>query len=160
MSSINDNLRDALDAIVTGDLDGHTPDQIARLEARLNANADARASLADVVPAVEPALHAAVEVPPDDVWEDVWQRIDESVSAEPQPLLLRLWRPLTAVAACVLMVGFWSMGNKPAVADWPVEWAQEVEIDELEVSEGATPLVAAVGSEDPVPVIWVIDDES
>ena len=159
MSSMNDKLREALDAIVAGDLDAPSPDQIARLEARVNANPDVRARLAGIVPPIEPALRAAVQPPPKRVWEDVWRRVDEAVSAAPAPRVLRLWRPLTAAAACVLMVGLWNIGRGPTVADWPVEWARDVEINELEVLEGCTPFVAAVGADSPVSVIWVLDDE-
>ena len=165
MENESDDIRVALEALDTGRLDDLSPAQLARLEAYLNEDAPAAASLAEQVPPVTPELQNAVPLPSAEDWQQVWHRIAAATApaqARPQrPLVLRLWPPVAAAAAvCLLTVGVWTFTRPSPGADWPVEWAHEVEVNALELPAGGTPLVLAAGSEDTIPVIWVIDEGS
>lgn len=149
-----------LEALAAGWLDSLSPEQIARLETHLNANPTAADQLADRTPTVEPVLHTGVEHPPAEAWESVWENI-ESATARPitwLPRLLRLWQPLAAVAACLLMVGIWYFNREAAPAPWPVEWAREMEINDLQVFEGSMPFVLSAGNDGTISMIWVIEN--
>ena len=158
MNNANDDFRTALDAIAAGKLDAMTPEQVARLETQIDQAPELADRLAGIKPAVEPGFRLAVEPPPEDVWERVWQRVNAAASSTRRHVW-RLWRPLAVAAACVLMVGLWN-ARGPALQEGPVEWARDVEIDDLEVFDGATPFVLAAGADSPVSVIWLLDEES
>lgn len=172
MSHSRDNLDQALRAAVAGDLDTLRPEQVARLEAVLNDEPGVAAHLADRRLAPDPQLAGALgqadraAAPAADTWERVWERIDAAGQRTPLrgaragARILRLWRPLAAAAACLLMAGFWRLGTAMPERPWPLQLATEVEINELEVYDGATSFVVSTGGEGGFDIIWVLEDES
>ena len=151
-----------LDALAAGELDALSPQQIERLEACVHSQPEAAERLAEQTPPIEPLFRISAESPSEDVWERLWQRVEAGAPARGRGFrrrLLQLWRPMLAAATVALLVGFWDRARPPAQPDWPVEWAREVEINELEVSEGAAPFVLVGGMDDSVSVIWVLDAE-
>lgn len=160
MNDGNADIQESLDALAADGLDALSPRQVARLEARLNTDAELAARIADRSPMVEPSFRVGGEPPPAEAWEQVWQRINAAAASRHTAgwRTLRLWRPLAAAAAaCVLMVGLWSVGRGAKAQPWPVEWAHDVEINELEVLDGRMPFVLAGGA-NAVPVIWVLEN--
>ena len=154
------DIQTELEALSAGRLDSLSPEQITRLETHLNANPEVADQLADSMPAVEPVLHAGLEHPSAEAWESVWENI-ESATVRPTtmlPRLLRLWQPLAAVAACLLMVGIWHYSHEAAPEPWPVEWAQEMEINDLQVFDGGIPFVLSAGNDSTISMIWVIEN--
>jgi len=174
MSRAPGNLDEALRAVAAGDLDALQPDQVARLEAILNEEPSVAARLADHVPAVDARLArvlARVEqgvTPGMAAWERAWERIDAVAPAavarvdavRRRALVLRLWKPLAAVAACLVMAALWRAGSPRPREEWPMQLATDVEINALEVSDGATPFVISDGGEHAVQIIWVVEDQS
>ena len=154
----------ALAAAEAGKLDSLTPEQIARLEAFLNATPAAAARLAAQTAAPELALQAPAPALTPASWTRVWATIDAAgaIAASPPKILkLRFWRPLLAAAAvCALLVGWWSLSQATSQPEWPVAWATYIEINDLEVSDDATPLVVGTESEGSIPIIWVLEGGS
>ncbi|MFH1747548.1 MAG: hypothetical protein ABIG44_10940 [Planctomycetota bacterium] len=161
MNDAHNDIQELLKLVEAGRLDALSPEQITLLEARVNADPELAAVLEDQQPPVEPWLAESVEEPDADAWENLWQQVDGQSTPSRHIFtrrFIRLWAPLSAVAAaCVLMVGLWSFNRGADPADWPVEWADSVEINELEVSGDRLPLVMAAGS-NAVPVIWVLEN--
>lgn len=161
------NLDAALRALERGDLDSLSPEQVARLEEALNAEPAAAAWVGDLQPprdeplakllrqTEEPALPAAAE------WERVWERVAAERTGEKARRrvgrIIRLWQPLAAIAAGLVLVVAWRVGSAPREADWPVEIGGAYEIHDLEVGEGAVPFVFATGGEQRAEVIWVLE---
>lgn len=178
MSGTHDNLDDALRAAAAGNWDALTAQQVAGLESALNNDPALAAQLAGVVPPPDPRLAAGLDLldradlPSSVDWQRVWERIEAASArlsqAEPRPArrVLRLWKPLTAgavglaAAACLLVAVLWKHGHPPTDAPWPMQLATNVEIDQLEVGEGTTPLVLALGGDNGPEVIWLLPDES
>lgn len=172
MSHSRDNLDQALRAASAGDLHTLRPEQVARLEAVLNDEPGVAARLADRRLAPDPQLARALAqadraaAPAADTWEQVWERIDAAGRAAPLPgaqaraRILRLWRPFAAAAACLLMAGLWRLGAVMPKRPWPLQMATEVEINELEVYDGATSFVVSTGGKDGFEIIWVLEGES
>jgi len=152
------DIQATLDAIAAGELDALDPDQVQRVAAAVNADPALAARLAGIVPRVQPVHRAGVPQPSDAAWERVWQRIAVATVGQTRRRVLRLWRPALAAAACALLALIWNLGRAPAPEEWPVRWAQRVEINDLEVPAGVIPLVL-VGESDGVPGIWVLDDQ-
>lgn len=162
------SLADALKALAVGELDAMTPEQVRLAEAALNRDERLAAAFAGEQPRVEPRLAATLNeldrgaqpTPAD--WERVWVSIDV-VAARRGPTdagvarrILRAWRPLMAAAACLLLVLGWRVTQPAAVDSWPLQLAAEVEIDNLEVFQGATSFVVAVGGDNGGEIIWVL----
>ncbi len=172
MSARPENLDEALQAVMAGDLDALRPDQVAQLETLLNEEPAMAARLANRLAAPDALLADALAqaergaVPSAAVWEQAWERIDAAAPAMPatvgrrRALVIRLWKPLAAVAACLLMVAVWKISlATPQAEDWPMRLATDVQIDQLEVSEGSTPFIISDGAEHPVQIIWVLEDK-
>jgi hypothetical protein len=171
MSQSRDSLDAALRAAAAGDWDALTPEQVDRLERVLNDEPAVAARLANEKPELgSPLADSLVALdqrtpPAPRVWQDVWERIDAAAPAGMRrigqvgaPRILRLWKPLAAAAACILLTVFWTL--KPAAPEeWPLQLATNVEIDQLEVPEGATSFVISTGGENGIDVIWVLEDQ-
>ncbi len=162
------NLADALKALADGELDVLRPEQVRQVEAALNRDARLAAPFAGQQPRVEPHLAAALneldrsDQPTTADWERVWDNIDAAAARRGRPdagvarRVLRAWRPLMAAAACLLLVLGWRVTQPAAVEPWPLQLAAEVEIDSLEVFQGATSFVVAVGGDNGGEIIWVL----
>ncbi len=171
MSQSRDSLDAALWAAAAGDWDALTPEQVGRLERVLNDEPAVAARLADEKPELGSSLADSLVAldqrspPAPRVWQDVWERIDAAAPARMRrvgragaPWILRFWKPLAAAAACILLTVFWTLKPAPP-EEWPFELATHVEIDGLEVSEGATSFVVSAGGENAIEVIWVLEDQ-
>jgi len=160
MNQANDDIRAALEAVLAGRLDELTPEAVDRLEAYLNADPAAAAPLAERVPV--PRFRVPARAPSTGTWERMWGCIEKAAkpaAARPRIAgILRLWAPLGAAAACLLLAGLWQVGRSAQPA-WPITWAHEVEISELQVFPGGTPLVLAAGTDEPISVLWVLESE-
>lgn len=156
----NDILAD-LDAVLNGRLDQLSPEQAARLEAYLNVDRVTAEALAARVATVEPVLRGGVPTPSAVAWERVWAGIDAArtarLKAAAQRRVFRIWQPLVAVAASVALLLAWNFTREPGESDWPVTWARDVEINELEVARGSTPLILSGEFDGGIPMIWVLD---
>lgn len=172
MSVRPDNLDEALRAVAAGNLDALRPDQVAQLETLLNEEPALAAQLADRLVAPDALLASALAqaeqaaVPSAAVWEQAWERIGAAVPAMPatvgrrRRMVIRLWKPLAAVAACLLMVAGWKISSAtPKTEDWPMQLATNVDIDQLEVYDGRTPFVFTSGGENGFEVIWVLGED-
>jgi hypothetical protein len=165
MQPMNADIQAALDAVADGRLDALPPERVAQLAAYLEADPIAAARVAGVVPPIEPAWQ--VQAPPAsaEAWERVWRRVaaaGEPAAGRRTQRVLRLWRPIAlAAAACALLaVGLWEWSWKARGQGWPVEWARDVQIEELEVADGTTPFVIDGGTGNGISVIWILDAES
>jgi hypothetical protein len=172
MTRTPDNLNAALQAVKAGDLDALTPEQVARLERVLNDELAVAAQLGGQVPKPDERWASALDAverpggPSDATWERIWTRIDNAAPVSLRQTgqsgaarILRLWKPLAAAAACLLLAALWRAGTPATVKPWPMELATSVQIDQLEVSEGSTPFVVTTGGENGFDVIWVLQDE-
>lgn len=161
MEAKNRDLRTALTAIEAGNLDSLAPDEIARLEAFLNASTGAAAALTDKVPTPEPALQIRAPRPTAASWALVWRQIEAKgavAAARRHVLSGRMWRSaLAAAAVCAIAVGLWSFQHATSEPEWPVAWATHIEIDDLQVPEGATTRVLGTETESSFAVIWVVE---
>lgn len=172
MSSEADNLDQALKALQAGDLDALTPEQMDRLEGLLNSRPQLADTLTGRLAAPDARLRAALDDEAADAgpsapeWERAWNRISTSsgaasTSRRATGRFWRLWAPLTAAAACLLMAASWWGSALPAGPQpWPMKLATEVEINELEVYGNATAFVVSAGGESGVGIIWVLEEES
>jgi hypothetical protein len=143
---------------------------VDRLERGLNEEPALAAQLAARRPELGPRLAGALEAlarrdqPVPQRWEQAWQAIDTAATRPrrptPRPIVrnLRYWPGLLAAAACALLAFLWSA--QPAERDeWPMRLATSVEIDNLEVPEGATSFVVSTGGQHSIQVIWVLEDQ-
>ena len=170
MSRPVDNLDDALQAAISRGLDALTPDQVERLAAILDERPDLAAQLADRIPVIEPQLADALaqaerqSLPSTGAWSRAWDRIaaaQPKVARRPRvgPQILRLWRPLAAVAACLVLAAAWWIGTPRPPTAPPLRLATDLEIDRLEVYDGDTPFVVSIGDSGAV-IIWVLEERS
>ena len=128
MTTPTDNLEELLARVRAGRLDELTPEQVAALEAHLDATPAAAERLANVVPEPDPHLSAAVSPPTEDEWNAVWERVESATSAPQSPRrplsrVFRLWSPLAAAAACLLLVVVWRLSAPPA---WEIQLSEDV----------------------------------
>ncbi len=151
-------------------LDGLTPDEVNLLEGLLNSRPDVAQELEPTVARPDERLAAALQadeqLPSDAAWQNVWDKVETGAApvATPGSRTLRLWRvlaPVTAAAACLVMVLMWQFGGQDTGADefWPLSPGGTFEIHEIETYGDATFLIAA-GGEESVDVIWVLEQES
>jgi len=170
VTSSRDNLDAALRALESGDIDSLRPEDIARLENLLNEDPGIADQLADAPATPDAAMRdalgqeAARSTPTDEQWNRVWSNIERETAAPRAvrrvPWTLRLWKPMTAAAACLaLFVAWWTYPAGGPVEDYPVMLATEIEIHDLEVHDDAMPFVFNTGGEQPVEVIWVVEME-
>lgn len=160
MTTPSDNLDELLDRVCAGRLDELTPEQVAALEAHLDATPTAAERLANVLPEPDPHLSAAVSSPTEDEWNAVWERIESVTSTTQSPRrplsrLLRIWSPLLAAAACVLLVVIWRLSAPPA---WKMQLSEDVVVHELEVFGNSTAFVAYSDDDDGSAMIWVFEE--
>lgn len=168
MDTPRDNLETLLRAVARGELDRLTPTQVAELELSLNAGgaADFGEQVAGLEPALAAALVAAeaVDRPAIRTWDSMWGRIDAataSSSGASRSRILRLWRPLAAVAAGFLFLAAWQVAQPPLVEPWPLRLATDTEIQSLEVYGDATPFVVSAGQNgSAIKVIWMLAEQS
>jgi hypothetical protein len=169
MTQTPDNLEQTLRAVLSGELDGLTPEQVVQLEIALNRNPGLAARLADEVPPLERPLRAAFRA-----WAlatpvpaRAWERVEEQVVSAPAPArakrvharTFRLWAPFLAAAACLVLAMLWRLGVPASVAAPPLQLATDLEIERLEVYDDATPFVVSVGNSGAV-IVWVLQDQS
>lgn len=157
--SVNDSSHDPLlDRLLAGDLDGLDPAEIDALEQRLNMDAQLAARLAGVTPVAEAELR---NVPPvsDAEWSQVWQTVETAPTrAAAGRRILRLWHTAAAAAACLLLALTWNARQPATPEAWPVTWADSVEIEEVDVTDGGVPFVLSVGTQKSVTMIWVLGE--
>jgi hypothetical protein len=173
MTPARDNLDEALRAVLAGDLDALAPEQVARLEGVMNEAPAVAVKLAGLLPARDERLVAVLQdmeyatAPPARAWDAAWERIDGTgpIAKLAQrragvARILRLWKPLAAAAACLLLAVLWRVSTAAPIKPWPMQLASDVEINQLEVNDGMTPFVVSTGGDGGVQVIWVLPDQS
>jgi hypothetical protein len=168
MNAPRENLDTLLRAVARGELDQLTPAQVAELEAGLNITpaSEFAQQLAQPEPALAVALAAAAATdrPAIRTWDAMWDRIDAATTSSrvaPRNRLLRLWRPLAAVAAGLLFLAAWRVAQPPIVEPWPLQLATDTEIQSLEVYGDATPFVVSAGQNgSAIKVIWMLAEQS
>jgi hypothetical protein len=152
-------------------LEGLTAEQVARLEGALNADPRAAAQLANLRAAPEGRLKEAVEcldrvaMPSAATWNAVWARIEVAGTAqraarrqERLGTVLRLWQPLAAIAACLLLaLTWWGAPGPERPDDWPVRLASNARISSLEVGPDLTPVVMGTGPHG-ASIIWIVPE--
>ena len=141
-------------------------DQLRAFLGGLANNSDFAARVGRERPLSDPlvaAVHAesAPSLPTNAEWSTMWDRISQrarpqtAISLAAQPRIFRLWTGLTAVAASILvMIALSGVARGPAVQE--MRLAESVEIDDLETSDGITPMI---WNADGVSVIWLIQEE-
>jgi hypothetical protein len=153
-----EELERALARLERGELDALEPAQVSALEVWLNSDPGAAARLADCLPPAFSACPLAVPQPSARVWQRIWYEIRRSIAAA---VVLRGHRfrvaAFAVAAALALAVGLVTLRQLGGQTDQHVLWARAIEVEELEVFEGATPLVLSAGLDDTIPVIWVLD---
>jgi hypothetical protein len=172
MSQSRENLDAALRAVAAGDWDALTPEQVERLERVLNQEPAIAARLTAQKPELGASLAKVLDAldrrarPTPRAWEGVWEQIESAAPAargtsrRSVARILRLWPALAAAAACLLLAVAWTWTARPSASDeWPLRLATNVEIDDLEVPEGATSFVVETGGESGIQVIWVLEDQ-
>jgi hypothetical protein len=164
MTTPTENFDELLDRVRAGRLDDLTTEQVAALEAHLNGTPAAAGRLADVMPVPDPRLTAAAPLPSAADWDNVWERID-SGKARRLPArhalgrVFRLWQPLAAAAACLLLLVVWRTMLSPAEPPWQLRLSDEVVVHELEVSGDASAFVAYADDGSGTAVIWVFEED-
>ena len=163
MTASHDNFDELLKQVAAGRLDGLTPEQVAALETHLNATPSAEERLAEVLPETDPRLSATTSMPTDAEWDQVWRRVDSAAAvggktARAIRRTIRLWQPLTALAACVALLLVWRWAPLSTGSDWPIALSADVEVLELEVFGDASAFVSYSDEGEGAAVIWVLDE--
>jgi hypothetical protein len=157
-------LEPLLVSAAAGDLDTLTPEQVAALEAHVNACPSCAARLAGQVPQPDARMTPPVVLPSEEQWDRVWEEIETGTgtagghSSPSVGLLRRLWQPLVAAAACVLLVVVWRSATPMARQPWDLELSNNVVVHEIETFGDVTPLVV-YSSDDGAAVIWMLENE-
>lgn len=164
MKAPDHDMDDLLMRVTDGRLDELTPEQVAALEAHLSATPAAAERLANVLPAPDPRLILPESLPSEVDWNELWERIDTATAArQPAPRaisrVLRLWPPLVAAAACLLLAVLWRTTLSPAESPWEIRLSDDVVVHELEVFGDASAFVAYSGDESGTAVIWVFGED-
>ncbi len=171
MSARPDIPDDGLRMLLSGRPNDLDADQLAELETALNENAELAEHVAHLIPARDSRLAAALDrldaygrpTPAD--WDAAWSRINAAAPAtaisRPTsiPGALRLWKPLAAVAAGLLLTVTWQTRSPAIEGPWSLQLGHDVQIDNLEVADGLTAFVLSTG-DNGIDVIWVLEDES
>jgi anti-sigma-K factor RskA len=171
MTVPHENLDRFIADLAAGDPDMLPAEQVARLERVLDTDPRLAAHVAAQRPARDERLHTALEqverpaLPTAARWEGLWAQIEVAAPVAVSSVrrgsvvgVLRYWRPVAVAAACLLLAMFWKAAA-PAADPWPLVLASNVEIDDLDVSEGATSFLVHVEGSG-ADVIWVLPDES
>lgn len=162
MSTADRNLENLLATVADGRLDELSPDQVAALEEYLDASPDAAARLAAASPNPDPRLSPAAASPTTAEWDAVWDNV-ESASSTPNAQsglqrLIRFWRPLSAAAACALLMLMWRGIPRSDDAAWPIQLSDQVVVHEIEVFGDADAFVD-YGDGGGGAMIWLLEDE-
>lgn len=174
MGTESDNLEHLLRAIEDGALETLSPEQIERVASWLDARPDLADRVADRPAKPDARLMDALTAadatvtPTAEAWGSVWAHVDLASAARARAAgssrvlrIWRLWGPLTAAAACLMLVGLWQWRSSGPghAADWPLELAADAQIESLEVFGDASAFVAGVDAPGAV-VIWVLESET
>jgi len=164
MTTPTESFDELLERVSAGQLDDLTPEQVAALEAHLNATPAAAERLVDVMPTPDPQLTSGVPSPSGADWDRVWERIDSVATSRARPprslgRVFRLWQPLAAAAACLLLIVVWRTMLSPAEPPWEIQLSDDVVVHELEVFGNASAFVAYADDESGAAVIWVFEED-
>ena len=149
----------------TGGFDALTPQQTAALEAHLNTCSPCAARLARSAPAADVRLTPAVELPSEEGWDRVWEAIDAARQTRVRQAwsasgaVQRLWRPLLAAAACILMVVMWRSAPMSETQTWELKLSDNVVVHEIETFGDLTSLVVYPAEDDGATVVWFLENE-
>jgi len=146
------DVREWLEAALSGRMDDLTPEQMDAVQEWLARDAEAAREAAASVPA-PPVQLPPVPEPDPATWDVVYERIEAGLGTVPTaagptprvvvaPYRLRTARTLAAlgaVAACALLGLFWRLGSR---SEWTLELADHSVVLELDVSGPATSFVA------------------
>ena len=153
--------QDELDRLleaVDGDLASLSAAERARFNALIDAVADAPACPDRVLAqALEASEQHAMPSPAD--WERVWRAVETAGAKRGTATRRMLTIPLrlsaaAGIAAALFFAVLFALPRQTADAVTPIRIASDVEIHELEVSDG-TPFVISVGSNG-AEVVWVL----
>lgn len=155
-----------INKIATDGIDAPTAHEIAMLETYANEHDEAAAQLRDLRPN-EPVSFATLdEHPTANEWDSIWHGIVADTARQPaqaatQTARKRPWmlRPLTAAAACVLMVGSLSWFTPLRASEMPLAFDAHAEIHEIEVFDGDSSFVLCGSGEEDCAFIWVVENE-
>jgi len=165
MSESCRQLEQPLALAAAGNFDALTPQQVAALEAHLSACSRCAAHLARSAPAADVWFAPAVELPSEEDWEHVWEAIDAAMETRVRPawpargVVQRLWRPLLAVAACILMVVMWRSAPMSETQTWDLKLSDNVAVHEIETFGDLTSLVVHPAEDDGATVVWFLENE-
>jgi hypothetical protein len=165
MSETCQQLKGLLAAAAAGDFAALTPQQAAVLEAHLNTCSPCAARLARSAPAADAWLIPAVGLPSEEDWDHVWEAIDAATQTRVQQAWLargavqRLWRPLLAAAACILMVVTWRSVPMSETQAWDLRLSEDVVVHEIETFGDLTSLVVHPAEDDGATVVWFLQSE-
>ena len=163
MTTPGENLDELLDRVAAGQLDELTSEQVAALEAHLNTTPGAAERLADIVPEADPRLSVIAPTPTDADWGEVWRRVDSAAltresTARVIGRTIRLWQPLAAAAACLLLMILWRVAPLRTEPAWELQLSGSVVVHELEIFGGDSAFVA-YSDDDGSAVIWVFEED-
>ena len=154
----DERLAALIDRVAAGGVDALTAGEVAELEAALADRPELEARLEALAPPPD-AFLTAVEQPTAADWERVWQRVERASTRGATlapPVLLRVWRPVAAIAACALLALSWQVSRGANGRGWSLKPASGIEVHSLEVFGESVSLILPEGS-DGFPVIWVFD---
>lgn len=164
-----EELERLIETVADGRWDDLRPEEVAALEERLNEDPLAASRLEVVVPVLERGLCPVPAEPGRADWNAAWDRIAEQSagggharqrSGRTGRRMLRVWEPLCAVAACVLlMVAWWKLPGPKPVNGWELKLSNHVEVNEIEVYADLTPLVVYTQGATGAEVVWMLDEE-
>ena len=163
MTTPGENLDELLDRVAAGRLGDLTPEQVAALETHLNTTPGAAERLADIVPEADPRLSVIAPTPTDADWGEVWRRVDSAAltresTARVIGRTIRLWQPLAAAAACLLLMILWRVAPLRTEPAWELRLSGSVVVHELEIFGGDSAFVA-YSDDDGSAVIWVFEED-
>jgi hypothetical protein len=165
MSETCQQLEGVLAAAAAGDFAALTPQQAAVLEAHLSACSPCAARLARSAPAADERIAPAVELPSEEDWDHVWEAIDAATQTRVRHArparggVRRLWRPLLAAAACILMVVTWRSVPMSGTQTWDLKLSEDVVVHEIETFGDLTSLVVYPADGDEATVVWFLENE-
>ena len=164
MNRACETVRDALQAVESGRLDGLSNAQVSSLESHLEDCAACAARLSGAKPPMESSRFAPPAGPSDAEWGAVWDGIESaSATTGSRPVrtqlrfVRRFWSVGAAAAALLLAVGLWRVGGLPG-SNHTMQLSSNVEVHEIEVFGDATTFVALDDSGGAA-MIWVVQDE-